>query len=31
MAHRDISLLGGVWSVSGIADIEEAAPIKLGL
>ncbi len=22
MAHRDISLLGEVWSVSGIADIE---------
>ena len=30
MAHRDISLRCRIWSYRGIADIESAAPIKLG-
>jgi hypothetical protein len=30
LAHRVISLrCGGIWSQSGIADIDRAAPIKL--
>jgi hypothetical protein len=30
-AHRVISLRCGIWSLSGIADIDQAAPIKLDL
>ena len=30
-AHCDISLRRSIWSYRGIADIEEAVPIKLGL
>jgi hypothetical protein len=29
MAHRDISLRCGIWSLSGIADIARAASINL--
>jgi hypothetical protein len=29
LAHRDISLRCGIWLLSGIADIEQAAPTKL--
>jgi hypothetical protein len=31
LAHRVISLRCGIWSQSGIADIDQAAPIKLDL
>jgi hypothetical protein len=29
VAHRDISLRRRIWLLSGIADIEQAAPTKL--
>jgi hypothetical protein len=31
LAHRVISLLCGIWSLSGIAEIDQAAPIKFNL
>jgi hypothetical protein len=31
VAHRVIPLRSGIWAYRGIADIDQAAPIKLDL